>query len=137
MSIHLLPDEKLVASLDRDAVVLTNQRLQLIADSNYRIIQLYQISFIEVEVKYHSLTLVVAVVVLLGGFAAGDEGGAIFGIILFCILMALYVFLPKRSLLVRSSGGTISHRVNGIKNSDIHRFIFLVQEQMNKVKKYA
>lgn len=137
MSIHLLPDEKLIASLDRDAVILTNQRLQLVFGSNYRIIQLNQISFLEVEVKYNYLTLVVSAIVLVGGFAAGDEGGAIFGIILFLILMALYVFLPKRNLLVRSSGGTISHKVNGIKNSDIHRFIFLVQDQMNKIRKYA
>lgn len=132
--IDLLSNERLVASIDNDAIILTNQRLQLVSSGNYRIIHLNQISFIEVEVKYNYITLVVAVIILIGGFAAGGQEGGIAGIILFLMLMALYIFLPSKSILVRSSGGTIAHKINGIRNADVHRFIFLVQEQMNKTK---
>lgn len=132
--IDLLSNETLVASIDNDKVILTNQRLQLVSNDNYRIIHLNQISFIEVELKYNYLTLVVAVILLIGGFAMGGQEGGIAGIVLFLILMALYIFLPSKRMLVRSSGGTIAHKVNGIRKADIHRFIFLVQEQINKTK---
>lgn len=132
--IDLLSNERLVASIDNDKVLLTNQRLQLISGGNFRIIHLNQISFIEIEQKYNYITLVVAVVVLFGGFGVGGQTEAIAGVLLFLLLMALYIYLPTKNMLVRSSGGTISHKVNGIRNTDIHRFIFLVQEQMNRAK---
>lgn len=132
--INLLTNERLVASIDNDKVLLTNQRLQLVSGGNFRIINLNQISFIEIEQKYNYITLAVAVIVLLGGFAVGGQQEAIAAVLLFLLLMALYIYLPTKNILVRSSGGTISHKVNGIRNSDVHRFIFLVQEQMNKSK---
>lgn len=97
--IDLLSNETLVASIDNDKVILTNQRLQLVSSGNYRIIHLNQISFIKVELKYNYLALIVAVIVLIGGFAMGGQEGAIVGIVLFLILMVLYIFLPLRFLL--------------------------------------
>ncbi|MFN0290338.1 hypothetical protein [Pedobacter helvus] len=132
--IDLLSNERLVASIDNDKVLLTNQRLQLVSGGNFRIINLNQISFIEVEIKYNYVTLVAAVIFLIGGFIMDGQEGGIVGIVLFLILMVLHLFLPTKNMLVRSSGGTISHRVNGIRNADVHRFIFLVQEQMNRAK---
>ena len=132
--IALLTNERLVASIDNDQVVLTNQRLQLVSGSNFRVIHLNQISFIEVEVKYNYLILVCAVIVFVGGFVAGGKDILLIGVILFLMLMAMYIYLPSKNILIRSSGGTIAHRVNGIRNADIHRFIFLVQDQMNKTK---
>ena len=47
--ISLLTNERLVASIDNDQVVLTNQRLQLVSGGNFRVIHPSQISFIEVR----------------------------------------------------------------------------------------
>jgi len=127
--IELLPNEKRIASIDNDSVLLTDHRLQLFSKGNYRTIQLKQISFIEIEVKHQYILLALGCLTLTFGATQGMNG-IIFGFVGLILFVLVYGLYPKRRILVRSSGGTIAHGMDGIKHGDIQYFVHLVQKQM-------
>jgi len=128
----LLQNEEGLIASNAGKINLTTHRIFMkdeIWGNSYSIsIFLEDISSVEIKFKSNPIIMILGVLACLAGFFAGKQA-IIGGIVVGCILIAIWWFTRKHVIIVSSNGGSnLSFIVEGMSEDKINDFTDSIQE---------
>lgn len=127
----LLNNEQIITQSDSNIITLTNLRLRYSdtqwGRSHMISIMLEKISSIEMHYRSRIILIILAIIFVLGGFAAGidhEPGLILLGIVMGALFFGLYLIFRRHFLTITSDGGEKIHfYIKGMTQEKVLNFI--------------
>jgi hypothetical protein len=130
---NLMANEQIL--VDSGALKLTTHRVRYSSTASsqgvIKSIMLEELASCTLIQTSNPALLVIAAICFLAALFLRNGGAILFGVVVAGVLVAIYFFSQKQTLMLASAGTTINYSITGMKQTEIENFIDRVEAAKN------